>query len=1033
MLAMTAGLLVALLVAVNTLLIWVATGPRSLATLTPAIESALSASDGSFRVAIGETWLLWDGWKHPVDIRLKQVDVLTGEGQVFSSFPEVAIGLHIPSLLLGRILPTSLALDKPVVSLLQHADRSVSFGFRQNAADNQEHAQPQTLPLALLFAAVSQQDDSGPLRKLRSVRISQADISVGSEVEGVVFQASGVDIRLKRSRRLGLALSLSGKLRYDEFQSNIGAELSMLPGQQQVTGRVDYEGVDVAALVDLFTEEDKPVPLSMPISGQAYLTLDADGSVRSLQLKGMGGMGELRLAELPDPLAISWARFDLTVQDGMNTLSIAELSADLDGAALTASGKLQRNDQQQLAIAAKASLANVPTARVAALWPLSLAPITREWVTGNITDGSVTQASVVANLGYGDLDLPALPKTSIDASIRLSGATIRYLPDHPPARQVEALIRVDGVAMEASVERADYMEATRLSNGQVVIADLNADNPYIELALQADSNAQEAARFLALPKLEHASRLNMNPASMSGKVSAAAKVGFYFFAPKDEKGQPLEPDIDYNVTATLTEVSAPGFMHKFDISQASGDVTVSKEQLEFKGSGTINSAKAKDVQVRYLFAPKDGLDTFITAQASAGRQALERFGLPPLGLMSGEIGVKAEVRLGAALEQADLTLDLTPAAIQVNDIAWSKPQGEPATLALKSEKKSGLLSIDSFELKGKQLEATGSLALGADMKSIAKASLSRLNIGTTSLSKLDYSRTADGMALSVAGARADLSGFLDDSGDKATQDFSFANFPAIKLELDVAELAMAGGTKMTAVKGHLHCTVQRCESADIGGAVSDKPFRLRIYREPKTVRQFSLRAEDAGEFLKSVALYDRMEGGVLTINGQFVDTPGSSSLLRARMDITEHTIRKAPVLAKILTLASLTGFFDMLEGNGIRFTKMVIPFSLQNDVITVSKARAFGNAIGITAEGTITFPAVLFDVRGTVVPSYAANTILGKLPIIGDVLTGGEGKGVFAGNYSVKGTYQDPKVTVNPLSILTPGVLRGIFDVGGKG
>ncbi len=138
------------------------------------------------------------------------------------------------------------------------------------------------------------------------------------------------------------------------------------------------------------------------------------------------------------------------------------------------------------------------------------------------------------------------------------------------------------------------------------------------------------------------------------------------------------------------------------------------------------------------------------------------------------------------------------------------------------------------------------------------------------------------------------------------------------------------------------------------------------------------------------------------------------------------------MLAKILTLASLTGFFDMLEGNGIRFTKMVIPFALENDVITVSKARAYGNAIGITAEGTITFPAVYFDMKGTVVPSYAANTILGKLPIIGDVLTGGDGKGVFAGNYAVKGTYDDPKVSVNPLSILTPGVLRGIFDVGSK-
>ena len=43
---------------------------------------------------------------------------------------------------------------------------------------------------------------------------------------------------------------------------------------------------------------------------------------------------------------------------------------------------------------------------------------------------------------------------------------------------------------------------------------------------------------------------------------------------------------------------------------------------------------------------------------------------------------------------------------------------------------------------------------------------------------------------------------------------------------------------------------------------------------------------------------------------------------------------------------------------------------------------------------------------------------------------GGEGEGLIAFNYAVKGSYDDPKVSVNPLSALTPGFLRGIFNAG---
>ena len=55
--------------------------------------------------------------------------------------------------------------------------------------------------------------------------------------------------------------------------------------------------------------------------------------------------------------------------------------------------------------------------------------------------------------------------------------------------------------------------------------------------------------------------------------------------------------------------------------------------------------------------------------------------------------------------------------------------------------------------------------------------------------------------------------------------------------------------------------------------------------------------------------------------------------------------------------------------------------------------------------------------------------MFGKIPLIGEILVGGKGEGIFAVNYKIEGPRDNPSVSVNPLSALTPGFLRKFFDV----
>jgi len=132
-------------------------------------------------------------------------------------------------------------------------------------------------------------------------------------------------------------------------------------------------------------------------------------------------------------------------------------------------------------------------------------------------------------------------------------------------------------------------------------------------------------------------------------------------------------------------------------------------------------------------------------------------------------------------------------------------------------------------------------------------------------------------------------------------------------------------------------------------------------------------------------------------------------------------------LAQMLSIASLQGLFNTLGGEGLQFDNFVVPFALTDGALQIRDARVSGPGLGMTGAGEIRFSDRALDLDGALVPAYTANSILGDIPVIGDIFVGKKGEGIFALSYTVKGPFDKTQVIVNPLSALTPGFLRGIF------
>jgi hypothetical protein len=141
----------------------------------------------------------------------------------------------------------------------------------------------------------------------------------------------------------------------------------------------------------------------------------------------------------------------------------------------------------------------------------------------------------------------------------------------------------------------------------------------------------------------------------------------------------------------------------------------------------------------------------------------------------------------------------------------------------------------------------------------------------------------------------------------------------------------------------------------------------------------------------------------------------------------EFDVLNAPILARLLTVASLEGIGNLLGGEGIAFEQLEAPFALRNQLLQLGRGRLYGSQLGLTFEGWVNLADDTLDVEGTIVPLYGVNWTIGQIPIIGRLLRGSEGEGAFAFTYGMRGPVREPTIRVNPLSALAPGFLRELF------
>jgi hypothetical protein len=111
------------------------------------------------------------------------------------------------------------------------------------------------------------------------------------------------------------------------------------------------------------------------------------------------------------------------------------------------------------------------------------------------------------------------------------------------------------------------------------------------------------------------------------------------------------------------------------------------------------------------------------------------------------------------------------------------------------------------------------------------------------------------------------------------------------------------------------------------------------------------------------------------------------------------------------------------------FSRMKVPFSVGHGQFVMGDSYVRGPLVGASIRGKVDYTTQRLSLGGTYVPLQGINSALCEIPLFGPLVSGLDCQGVFGITYAIQGPMAGPQVIVNPLSMFTPGILRGIMEM----
>lgn len=1045
------------------------------------IQASLNEYAPEYDIDVEGVRLVWPEINGPLALSLSKASLSQNENKVFE-VDSMQVGLYSGSLFLGNIRPVYLNLLNPSLKLSRTEDGAIELGTDGDKSKSDEgqsvHEQDVSLEMNSFF-------DDGYLEAVLEDFISETDnkdaaFPILNQIDFIRIQDARLKVEDKKLKQQFTVYPLF--LSLEKQQGGFTAEMNIngvdvLDQQTKISLTAFYSLQDKDFDLALDVKNLNPVVVLDPkgqrgnlqknrlyLSLTANATVDLNGVLKSTDFSIVSEKADLWLEGLydrylfasdvningiydPDKRLLSFQDTHLTVEQ-VKTHINAQIPLD----AITG----QEGDYD---IPLSVMIPKLHQAEVKPLWPSLLDEEgAKIWATENLSNGYLENIKIDlnTNLIYSAIDkIPSDGGASsdndgqgnesqkqseqelssefsiqtIDASFDVHDMSVDY---RAPLAKVHNAFGSGTYSTSTDsiniVVDSGTIEGLDIKKAEIELTNIMAGDGYATISTLLDGPMPNVFKYIEKePIALDSESLGLDTKNVKGNANFTVDVGFPTI--RDVKAE----EVKVKVAGTLSDVVFPKIVQGMDITGGPFRFSAADMTLTLSGSGFFDSRPIMFEYSQFLESDGQPYSSKVNASFVSDPVLRDKLGMDLSDFVHGSVPVniaftryndnKAEIVFDADLQRSTVHLDV---------FDYNKPTQEPGTaegsIVLSGEY---IQEVRDLDIKTNDLLISDARIIfrqGPEGSEMSQGSFPVFKLNENDLSINFEISSDDAIQAQLQGAFFDARPFLnpDKKDSKKAEDKQ-----ALLVSLNADRMRTHAARIIQNVQLYLDLDTQsEIRQLELDAMAGKGEIYLRMKPNDEGLMTLRLESDDAGAMLKAFDIYETMQDGKLALYGESKSIE-TNSTIHGNLQVTDFRIKNAPILARILSLAGPAAIPNMLSGDGMKFSRLETEFQWDlldgGDIYKVDEGKASAASLRLTFNGTIDKSQDRWDVSGTIVPLSAINSMIGNIPLVGDILAGGKDGAILAATYTVKGKGDSPKVSVNPLSALAPGILRKLI------
>lgn len=1016
-------------------LIWrISSSPLDIGFARDYIEKSLRSDEREHYAKIERMMLHWPDFRGPLLLGLGSVSIVDAQENALISVDEAALSLSKTHLLAGRISLEGLILKKPHLKMTRAQDGALDIGFGDISTMEEPHKHEQqdlTTRLLAYIAEPGQQNikaEDTPLATLQSFKIENATVMVEDHVMDMSWSLPDVNANIQ-STPDGLKATLYAQLpEIYSADAYVNAALDMDWETRRSDVKADIRNFDAQILASKIPEIAQMGIQNVNFDTSVQLSLDENFMPLKGRIQFASKTGSLMIPDFSDePVTYSDLWLEGEYDQATQHIALREASITARDVTLKASGEFDLG-AQNISGPLHLEINDLKHEQIAPLWPKTLRSENAHlWLVDRMRDGVFSKVETNMNIQAmrGDDQTWDVEAQNITARFDFENMTIDYRSPLPAVIEAagSASLDNDNELIEATITSAKVNDIA-IENAKFSFDNIHQKGQSTaDITLKMNGTINDIFRYTAYEPIHFSSPFSLEET----KGQAAFDVHLNFPATSSVRAE----EIKITVNGQLSDALLPDVVKDMDLTGGPFAFEIKDGAFNTVGKGQLGGHPIKASYTTFLDSKGKPYRAQTTASLKMDEALRQTFNIDLSDFLSGSADLNLTYTENHDEKNtAEMALDLTQTTVSILPFGYEKKPGIKGSAQITAHLEHG----DVSTIKIAKIDAPDLMLRGGDLhfkngkngRDLSHGTLSSLNIGQTQ-GRLEFEYEASGrLRLALDGDTIDLRPFLNDNEDQDKQDTG----TAILLSANAARMITHQNEAIT--KGKIYADIDaqgRFNQLEMDAIAGAGAIYLRYKPDETGQRNFRLEADDAGAMLKAFGVYSKIRGGKLIIYGEPIRGIYDRNLV-GKAEITDFKVVKAPGLARLLGAMSLPGLNQLLGGEGLNFTKLEADFDWlyrpRGSVLVLKEGRTSGNSLGLTFDGTFDKANNKVNVNGTIVPISGINKMVSNIPIIGNLLSGGS-DAVFAATYDIKGTTDDPQISVNPLSVLAPGILRRIL------